>query len=523
MLTGDMLIAGSWVRGDEGSLRAVDPATGAEIEPVFGFGGTAEVDAAARAAAAAFDEYRATSPQQRADFLDAIADRIEAIGPQLVERARAESGLPEARLQGETGRTTGQLRLFAALLRGGTSSRVRVDPAQPERAPLPRLDIRQRMIPVGPVAVFGSSNFPLAFSNAGGDTASALAAGCPVVVKVHGAHPGTAMLVSGAVRDAVVACGLPAGVYSSVIGRGTTVGAALVAHPAIKAVGFTGSRSGGLALVDIAQRRREPIPVYAEMSSINPVFVLDSRATPEVAREYVSSLTLGSGQFCTNPGLVFVPRGERGDTFVAAVDEAVSAATGQTMLTPGIREAFDAGVTSLESAGVDVVGRGRAGDGSNAPSPVVFQTDAARLASDEVLQSEVFGAASLVVRYDDPADLPAHADRLEGQLTATIQASDGDVEAVRALIPVLERKVGRILYNGWPTGVEVGHAMVHGGPFPATSDTRTTSVGSLAIERFQRPVAYQNLPEALLPAPVSDANPWREIRMVDGTIEGVER
>lgn len=523
MLTGEMLIGGDWVRGGDGEFRAVDPATGAEVEPAFGLGGAAEVDAAARAAADAFDAYRATSPQQRAEFLEAIADRIEADASRIVARARTESGLPDARLQGETGRTTGQLRLFAALLRGGTSSRVRIDPAVPERTPLPRLDIRQRLIPVGPVAVFGSSNFPLAFSNAGGDTASALAAGCPVVVKVHNAHPGTAMLVSAAIRDAIVACGLPDGVYSAIIGHGTSVGAALVAHPAIKAVGFTGSRSGGLALVDIARRRREPIPVYAEMSSINPVFVLPSRATPEVAREFVASLTLGSGQFCTNPGLVFVPRGERGDAFAAAVDEAVSAATGQTMLTPGITDAFRSGVAALEAAEVDVIGRGTAGAGENAPQPVVFATDAARLATDDVLQSEIFGAASLVVRYDDPADLPSHAERLEGQLTATIQASDDDLEHARALVPVLERKVGRILYNGWPTGVEVGHAMVHGGPFPATSDARSTSVGSLAVERFQRPVAYQNLPDALLPEPVSDANPWREIRTIDGAIEGLER
>jgi len=522
MLTGDMLIGTTWVRGGDGGFRAIDPARGHEIDPEFGHGTDAEVDAAASLAADAFDEYRATSPVERAEFLDAIAARIDAASDAIVARAHLESRLPVARLEGERARTTGQLRLFASLLRGGTASGVRVDPAQPHRSPQPRLDIRQRLVPVGPVAVFGSSNFPLAFSNAGGDTAAALAAGCPVVVKVHGAHPGTAMLVSVAVRDAVIECGMPEGVYSALIGRGTAVGAALVAHPAITAVGFTGSRSGGLALVDIARRRPVPIPVFAEMSSINPVFVLPSRATAEVAREYVASLTLGAGQFCTNPGIVFAPRGDAGDAFVAAVGEAVAATSGQTMLTPAICDAFRSGVDALEGAGVDVIGRGAPGDGPNAPRPVVFGADAARL-DDEVLRSEIFGAASLVVRYDDTADLAAHAERLEGQLTATIQAGDDEHDAVRSLLPVLERKVGRILYNGWPTGVEVGHAMVHGGPYPATSDARFTSVGSLAIARFQRPVAYQNLPDDLLPPPVKDANPWQQVRLVDGAIEGLVR
>lgn len=523
-ITGDMLIGAQWVRGGGSGFRAVDPATGRPLEPEFHHGGQAEVDRAAELASAAFDDYRATAPAARAAFLDAIATRIDALGDELVERAHAETGLPVARLDGERARTTGQLRLFAGLLRDGMADGVRVDPAQPDRHPAPRLDIRQRLVPLGPVAVFGSSNFPLAFSNAGGDTASALAAGCPVVVKVHNAHPGTAMLVSRAVAEAVAECGMPAGTYSALIGQGNMIGAALVAHPYIKGVGFTGSRTGGLALMDIARRRREPIPVYAEMSSVNPVFVYPSRATPEVAVEYVSSLTLGSGQFCTNPGIVFVPAGADGDAFVTAVADAVRGSQGRPMLTSGIRGAFTDGVDALRSVdGVEVVAVGTPGAGANAPAPVVFSADSGLFGEDARLQDEIFGAASLIVRYDDVAELPAHAERLEGQLTATVQATAGEAEHVRPLLAVLERKVGRILYNGWPTGVEVGDAMVHGGPFPATSDGRSTSVGTLAITRFQRPVAYQNLPADLLPEPVADGNPWDLMRLIDGRVEGGAR
>jgi len=528
-LTGEMLIGADRVFGSTGSFRATDPATGRALEPAFGQGGAPEVDRAARLARDAFDTYRATSPIERAALLDLIADKIEGLGDELVERAHRETGLAVARLTGERGRTTGQLRLFAELLRGGTTTGVRIDPAQPDRTPLPRPDIRQRLVALGPVAVFGSSNFPLAFSNAGGDTASALAAGCPVIVKVHGAHPGTAMLVAGAVAAAVAELGLPAGVYSSLLGAGEDLGAALVAHPDVAAVAFTGSRAGGLALIDIAQRRRVPIPVYAEMSSTNPVFVFpsalaDDAATAEVASGFVASVTLGSGQFCTNPGLLFVPTGGAGDALVGAVAQLVAGTAGQTMLTEGIREAFESGVSGLGTApGVDTLASGSPGDGPNAPATVVFATDAARLATTPRLQDEVFGAASLVVRYGSTDDLLAAAGALDGQLTATVHALRDDVDDVRRLIPVLERTVGRILYNGWPTGVEVNHAMVHGGPFPSTSDGRTTSVGTLAIHRFLRPVAYQNLPDELLPEPLADANPWQQIRSVDGRIEGLDR
>jgi NADP-dependent aldehyde dehydrogenase len=479
-----------------------------------------DVAAATAAAAEAFGAYRATTPEARGAFLEAVAAEIEADKDAIIVEAVRESGLPEGRITGEVGRTTGQLRMFAAVVRQGDHLGVRIDPALPDRAPLPRADIRQRMVPLGPVAVFGASNFPLAFSTAGGDTASALAAGCPVVVKGHPAHPVTGTLVARAVTRAVEKAGLPAGTFSFVLG-GIETGQELVADPRITAVGFTGSRGGGLALVQAAAAREVPIPVYAEMSSINPVVVLPGALDGDVAAlatAYVGSLTLGSGQFCTNPGLLFLPSGEQGDAFLRAAGEAVAGATGQTMLTPGIAEAYRTGTATLRDvAGVRVVAEGTAA-GDLAPAPQVVETSAL----ERPVTDEVFGASGVVVRYDDVADLLPRLEGLEGQLTATVHAdpeSEADTEAARVLLPVLELKAGRILFNGWPTGVEVGHAMVHGGPFPATSDARSTSVGSLAIERFQRPVAYQDVPAELLPEAVRDDNPWGLLRRVDGTLE----
>jgi alpha-ketoglutaric semialdehyde dehydrogenase len=480
-----------------------------------------DVAAATAAAAEAFAAYRATSPAERSAFLEAVAAEIEADKDAIIAEAVRESGLPEARITGEVGRTTGQLRMFAGVVAQGDHLGVRIDPALPDRTPLPRADIRQRMVPLGPVAVFGASNFPLAFSTAGGDTASALAAGCPVVVKGHPAHPVTGTLVARAITRAVELSGLPAGTFSFVLG-GIETGQQLVADPRITAVGFTGSRGGGLALVQAAAAREVPIPVYAEMSSINPVIVLPGALagndTAAFAQAYVGSLTLGSGQFCTNPGLLFLPAGEQGDAFLRAAGEAVAAATGQTMLTPGIAEAYRSGTATLRDvAGVRVVAEGTAA-GDLAPAPQVVETSVL----EHPVTDEVFGASGVVVRYDDVADLLPRLEALEGQLTATVHAdpdSDADRADAAALLPVLELKAGRILFNGWPTGVEVGHAMVHGGPFPATSDARTTSVGSLAIERFQRPVAYQDVPAGLLPEAVRDDNPWGLLRRIDGALE----
>ena len=479
------------------------------------------MDAACAAAAAAFADYRSTTAEQRAQFIEAIATNIEAVKDAIVERAVAESGLPQARLTGEVGRTTGQLRLFAGVLREGSWNGARIDPALPDRTPLPRPDIRQRSVPLGPVAVFGASNFPLAFSVAGGDTASALAAGCPVVVKAHDAHPGTSELVGRAITDAVAAAGLPAGTFSLLYGYGPELGVALVTDPRIKAVGFTGSRSGGMALVAAAAARPEPIPVYAEMSSINPVFLLDgaldSRGA-DLGRAFVGSLTLGSGQFCTNPGLVIAVDGAGLDAFIGAARDAIAQSSATPMLTPGIADAFAKGVTKLTGE-ADLIVRGETSDSETTCRAALFATDAKSFLKSETLQAEVFGSSSLVVRCADAAEMRAVAENIEGQLTATVHADESDLEDARQLLPLLELKAGRILFDGWPTGVEVCHAMVHGGPSPATSDSRTTSVGARAIERYLRPVCYQDVPKSLLPSAIADGNPDNLWRRIDGRLQ----
>ncbi|MCW4465660.1 aldehyde dehydrogenase (NADP(+)) [Glutamicibacter sp. MNS18] len=521
-LSGQSILAGVPTAGNGREVHGYNPATNQALDPAYSLIDTEQLKLATTAAAAAFDSFRSLDPQKHADFLDAIAANIEASGDELVARAMAETGLPEARLVGERGRTCNQLRLFAQVIRQGDHHGVRIDPALPERTPLPRADIRQRKVPVGPVAVFGASNFPLAFSTAGGDTASALAAGCPVVFKAHNAHPGTSEIVGAAITKAVAEFDLHPGVFSLVYGPGASIGQALVADPVIKAVGFTGSRSGGTALMATAAARPEPIPVYAEMSSINPVLFFDgalSRDPEAHATAYLGSVTGSSGQLCTAPGLVFVPVGAAGDAFVEAIGSQVPASPGQTMLTEGIYKSWQQGVDTLgEQGGVQLVGRGRDGEGENAPAPTIYSAGVEQLLANPVLQEEIFGAASLVIRYSDPADLATALAKLEGQLTATLQLEQSDYAAAAQVLPVLEQKVGRILVNGWPTGVEVGHAMVHGGPFPATSAPHTTSVGTLAIERFLRPVAYQNFPEDLLPAPIRQENPWNLNRRVDGVI-----
>ncbi|OBB27271.1 2,5-dioxovalerate dehydrogenase [Mycolicibacterium peregrinum] len=520
-LTGQMLIAGTPVRGTGDEIRGVDPQTGNPIEPAYAYGDSSHVGDACAAAAEAFLAYRSAPIETRARFLETIAANLASMRDALVDRAHAETGLPRQRLTGEVGRTAGQLRLFAAVLREGSWNQARIDPAQPDRTPLPRPDIRQRSVPLGPVAVFGASNFPLAFSVAGGDTASALAAGCPVVVKAHDAHPGTSELVGRAITDAVAAAGLPAGTFSLLYGFGPELGTALATDPRIKAVGFTGSRAGGMALVAAAAARPEPIPVYAEMSAVNPVFLLGGALASrgaELGRAFVGSLTLGSGQFCTNPGLVIAVDGPELDTFVAAAGDAVAASAPTVMLTPGIAAGFRDGVETLEAEAL-LVARGSEIDAPAASCrAALFATDAATFLASEALQGEVFGAAGVLVKCSDAAEMLRLAQCLEGQLTATIQADEPDHGQAGELLDVLELKAGRILFNGWPTGVEVGHAMVHGGPFPSTSDSRTTSVGARAIERFLRPVCYQDAPKSLLPSAIADGNPDGLWRRIDGEL-----
>ena len=504
----------------DAQLRSVDAQTGKPFGETFDAHGASDVEAACTAADQAFDAYRATDRFARADFLEAIGAEIVAIGDDLIVTAMRESGLPRARLEGERGRTAGQLGLFAQVLREGGYIGLRIDPALPDRQPLPRPDIRLRMVPLGPIAVFGASNFPLAFSTAGGDTASALAAGCPVVVKGHPAHPATGALVAAAIHRAVKACGMPEGVFGHLIGSGNGLGGALVQDPRIAAVGFTGSRAGGLALLQLAQARPVPIPVYAEMSSINPVVLcpeaLKARGAA-LGTAFVQSLTMGAGQFCTNPGLVLAVEGDGLQAFVEAATSALGDSGAAPMLTSGIHAAYEAGVETLAThKGVGTLARGRVGDGVTCGRAALFATDAAHFLDDQTLGDEVFGAASLLVRCRDAAELQAVLRASEGQLTATIQMDAGDADFAADLMPILERKAGRILANGWPTGVEVTHAMVHGGPYPATSDARTTSVGSMAIDRFLRPVSYQNLASALLPPELRDGGRNGAPCLVDG-------
>ena len=526
MIDGAMLIG---ARASQSDVRftAVDPATNAALTPDFSSAGQDEAAQAASLAAAAFPSYAATDLETRAAFLEAAADAIMAVGDDLIVRAMSETGLPRARLEGERGRTAGQLRLFASVVRQGDFLDATVDPALPHRQPLPRPDLRRVNMAVGPVAVFGASNFPLAFSVAGGDTASALAAGCPVIVKGHPAHPGTGELVARAIQSAVRANGLHEGIFSYLPGNDNALGGALVADPRIKAVGFTGSRAGGLALVKIAAERAEPIPVYAEMSSINPVVLMPHALAARgaaLAEAFVGSLTMGAGQFCTNPGLVIAVAGPELDAFVQTASAALAKSAAATMLTSGIHAAYERGVAGFEGHdGVRTLARGLPPTGCNQAVGALFETDAARLLADHRLTDEVFGASAVIVHCRDMTEVAAVIGKLEGQLTATLQLDPQDEADARTLLPVLAGRVGRVLANGWPTGVEVAHAMVHGGPFPATSDPRSTSVGTLAIQRFLRPVCFQNLPDALLPEPLRAANPWNVARRIDGLREASPR
>jgi NADP-dependent aldehyde dehydrogenase len=512
-ISGEAIIGGVHERGAAGSFKAWDPTERDYLEPSFHMVDAGQIDRACRLAGEAFDTFRATTDEQRARFLDSVAEQIMLLGDELIERAMAETGLPRARLEGERGRTCGQLRMFAELLREGSWHDARLDSALPERSP-PRPDLRYHLVGVGPVAVFAASNFPLAFSVAGGDTASAFAAGCPVVLKAHSAHPGTSELVARAVVKAVQLCELPAGVFALLTGTGNGIGQALVGHPAIQAVGFTGSRSGGTALMAVAAARKQPIPVYAEMSSINPVVLmphaLEHRAE-EIGRGFAASLVLGVGQFCTNPGLVLAIDGPGLQTFCKAASEALKDTTAAVMLNQNIADSYRKGVDSLAgNAAVSTLARQEHGEGQGAAA--LFRVGASEFLQRHELHEEVFGPASVVVVCKDAAELRAVIEVLEGQLTATLQIDPEDYAQARTLLPLLERKVGRILANGFPTGVEVSSAMVHGGPFPATADGRSTSVGTGAIQRFLRPVCYQNLPAELLPEPLGDANPrgiWR--------------
>lgn len=520
LLTGQHIIGGGYSASGPGRFYAINPSNGEILPGEFAVATKEELDLAVSKAVEAFNQYKQLSGNERADFLDAIAIEIEALGDDLIERCTAETGLPVARLQGERGRTTSQLRLFASLLREGSWVQAKIENALPDRTPLPRVDIRSMFRPLGPVAVFGASNFPLAFSVAGGDTASALAAGCTVVVKGHPGHPGTSELVGRAIQNAVKKCGLNEGVFSLLQENGFQTGVALVEHPGIKAVGFTGSYKGGMALFNIAVNRPEPIPFYAEMGSTNPVFVLPGARKTQaksIAAGYAGSVTMGAGQFCTNPGLLITAANEDITDFEQYIKEEFEKTTGATMLTPGIKSAFDKGVVALQQHGLaELIAKGVSSGTATSAEPALFKATTAALISEKILSEEVFGPSSVLVTAQDKASLYEVANSLSGHLTATIHGTAEDLEEYRELIAILENKAGRVLINGFPTGVEVCHSMVHGGPFPSTSDSRTTSVGTGAIERFVRPVCFQNYPQSLLPAELKDENPLGINRLVDG-------
>ncbi|MCV6591979.1 MAG: aldehyde dehydrogenase (NADP(+)) [Silicimonas sp.] len=497
MLTGKHLISGEW--SGSGATFASTPSSGPSHD--FFKGTTSDVDRAVEGAEAAFASFGWSSRESRAAFLRKIADEIDARGDAITEIGMQETGLPEARLIGERGRTTGQLKLFADVIEAGDYLDRRHDEALPDRAPLPRPDLKMIQRPIGPVAVFGASNFPLAFSTAGGDTAAALAAGCPVVVKGHPAHPGTGEIVAQAIDAAIKACDLHGGVFSFVQDGGLEMGAHLVQHPLIKAVGFTGSLRGGRALFDLCAARPEPIPFFGELGSINPMFLLPeavaSRAG-EIGAGWAGSLTMGAGQFCTNPGIALVIEGAGAEAFQTAAEAALAEVAEQTMLTDGIAEAYRGGSARVaEGQGVTQL-LGSPCD-SRAAAPYLFAVSGDDWQADHALHDEVFGPLGIVVQVRDMGQMEEIARGLDGQLTCTLHMDAGDRAAAQALLPLLERKAGRILANGFPTGVEVADAMVHGGPYPASTNFGATSVGTLSIRRFLRPVCYQNLDADLLP------------------------
>jgi 2,5-dioxopentanoate dehydrogenase len=501
---------------------ATNPANGEQLQPGFAPATSAEVELAAELAVEAFAVYGRLPGKEKARFLRAIAANIESMAAELIRRSEQESALPKARLQGETARTCGQLRLFAQVVEDGSWVMARIDRADPDRKPAPRPDIRSMLRPLGPVVVFGASNFPLAFSVAGGDTASALAAGNPVIVKAHPAHPGTSEMVSLAIQQGVRECNLPEGTFSLLFDGGTQVGEAIVKHPLVRAVGFTGSRAGGRALMDIAAARPEPIPFFAEMSSTNPVFILPGALRERgdaIATGLHASFTMGGGQFCTKPGMVFLPHGTDASSLAARLQQLVRETPQFNLLTAGIRTAFGSAIAHRkQDSKVQLVAEAGSSSSDRAFCAVasLFETEAKAFLTNPGLDAEIFGPTTLLVRDSSRDDILKIARNLEGHLTATVHGTEQDLRDFADLVAILETKVGRLVFNGFPTGVEVCHAMVHGGPYPSTSDGRSTSVGTQAIFRFARPVCYQGFPDMSLPEELKNENPLAIWRMVDG-------
>jgi 2,5-dioxopentanoate dehydrogenase len=499
-------------------IQAINPASGEPIGPLFFKATLSELDLAVAKATKAFNIYNKKTGKEKASFLEAIATEIENLGDDLTSRYTAESGLPLGRAQGERGRTIGQLRLFAGLLNEGSWVHAIVDTAQPDRQPLPKPDLRAMEIAIGPVGVFGASNFPLAFSVAGGDTVSALAAGCPVIFKGHPSHLGTSELMGKAIIEAAKKTNMPDGVFSLLFDDGIEIGQALVIHPEIKAIGFTGSYKAGKSIFDAAALRTEPIPVYAEMGSTNPVFVLPKTLKEKgetIAQNYLNSVTMGVGQFCTNPGLLIF---QTDNDFLEALKTKSVDTMGGVMLNKGIQSVYHKGIEELEKYAT-VIGIGKKPDGFTAAQPIILHANYQTFSDNPILAEEVFGPSGVVVEAYNKEEMLAIARNLSGHLTATVFGSEEELIEYKELLDILTQKVGRLIVNGFPTGVEVTHAMVHGGPFPATTNSRTTSVGTMSITRFTRPVCYQDMPDSLLPDALKSSNPLSIWRVINGNLE----
>ncbi|ALM06868.1 aldehyde dehydrogenase [Sediminicola sp. YIK13] len=520
MLTGKNYIGNKLSAEGKQSFKTFNPQKNIDNKCEFREVSNDEIDAAVRLATRAFWKYKNVSALEKAHFLRAIADEIEALGKLLIDTYISESGLPEGRAVGERGRTMGQLRAFATLLEEGSWVDASIDTAQPDRAPLPKADIRKMLLPLGPIAVFGSSNFPLAFSTAGGDTASALAAGCPVIVKSHPMHAGTGELVASAILKAAEKTGMPNGVFSNLNSSGIAVGQALVMHSGIKAVGFTGSIKGGMALYKLAAERKEPIPVFAEMGSINPVIALPSALLEKGdywAKQYAGSITLGAGQFCTNPGLILGLEGDAFDSFVDQLGQELEQIEPSCMLHPNIYKGYNESKQKLsDQEGTTVVCSYDNKVPPNYAQQKVVTVSGAQFLANTTLHQEVFGPFSVVVKCRDKTELKNILEHLEGQLTGTILGNKEELESYQDIVEALTNRVGRIIFNGVPTGVEVCPSMQHGGPFPASTDSRFTSVGVSAIKRWSRPVAFQDWPNELLPKALQNKNPLNLLRLVNG-------
>ena len=519
--SGRNLIGGEWVAASPVTFRATNPATGKTLPGAFHHATSEEIDRAFELALDAHNETRDLPRERWAELLERIGDEIIAVGPALLERAEAETALPAAtRLAGERARTVNQLKLFATLVSEGSWVDAVIDRADPERKPLPQPDVRRMLRPIGPVVVMAPCNFPLAFGICGGDTASALAAGNPVLAKGHSNYPGTNELVARAVRAALEETNFPQGLFALLVGPGAEVGMAMVKHPAAQAAGFTGSLATGRALLETAMSRDRPIPVYAEMGSLNPVVILPGAIRERgnaIAEGLADSVTLGAGQFCTKPGMVLVMDDAGGDGLVAKLAAALAAKDPFTLLTKGIQRSFGKATSDFVDtggAGVRVAG---GCDGHAGAKACLYEVAAADWRAKDTLQHEAFGPATMVVRCKDVADVVATIETVGGSLTGTIHTGDSDdADTIAQIASALERISGRLIYNGFPTGVEVCHAMVHGGPYPAMTFANYTSVGTAALRRFARPVCYQNTLDAMLPPALQDANPFRIMRIVDG-------